>query len=59
MLFVYNDYLSLIDNSSFWTGTLSTYSNSNIYAILTNSRNGSAYYSTSNFAGVRPLIVIK
>ena len=59
MLFVYNDYLSLIDNSSFWTGTLSTYSNSNIYAILTNSRNGSAYYSSSNFAGVRPLIVIK
>ena len=57
--FFQNDLNSLVFNSVYWTGTASNFDTGYILVMFTNNTNGSIYYKTDTYAGVRPLIVIE
>ena len=58
-IFVQNGLNPLIYNCVYWTGTASNFGTGYILAMFTNDANGSVYYKTNSYAGVRPLIVIE
>ena len=49
---------SILCNTSFWTGSASSYDEGFISCILTGNRSGAAPYSSKYWAGIKPVIVI-